>query len=180
MGKIKVSEFFSPCGTLVLGAFQGSLCLCDWEHGRRSGYTRERLSRALKAEYDCIGPVHEDFRCCGEDGETLLKTAEELEEYFSGQRKSFDVPFKLYGTAFQVKVWETLLRIPYGQIRSYKEVAASIGISAAVRAVANANAANPVSIIVPCHRVIGSDGTLTGYGGGLEAKKYLLCLERQN
>ena len=101
----------------------------------------------------------------------------QLDEYFRHERQSFDLPLFFVGTEFQKKVWQTLLTIPYGTTVSYAYLARRIGMPRAVRAVANANGANAISIFVPCHRVIGSDGSLTGYGGGLPAKKYLLELE---
>lgn len=109
--------------------------------------------------------------------ELLLRTARELDEYFAGQRREFDLPLSLHGTAFQLRVWEALCRIPYGETRSYKHLAAMIGQPSACRAVGGANHHNPVSIIVPCHRVIGADGGLGGYGGGTDKKRFLLRLE---
>ena len=102
---------------------------------------------------------------------------QQLDEYFRRERTAFDLPLLFVGTEFQKRVWEELLRIPYGATLSYGEMTRKLGIPKAVRALANANGANPISIIAPCHRVIGSNGTLTGYGGGLEAKRYLLELE---
>lgn len=117
----------------------------------------------------------------GEAPEGLaLKVFRELDEYFEGKRKTFDIPLRTHGTAFQEKVWAALRAIPYGEVRSYKEVAEAIGHPRAYRAVGMANNANPIFIIVPCHRVIGSDGSLTGYGGGLPMKKALLSLEKGN
>ena len=101
----------------------------------------------------------------------------QLDEYFAGERTEFDVPLDPVGTEFQLRAWEALRRIPYGETRSYGEQARTIGSPAAVRAVGAANGRNPISIIVPCHRVVGSDGSLTGFGGGLDAKRYLLDLE---
>ncbi|MDO5692680.1 MAG: methylated-DNA--[protein]-cysteine S-methyltransferase [Pseudomonadota bacterium] len=103
---------------------------------------------------------------------------EQIDAYFKGKLKAFDVPLDLVGTPFQQSVWRALLTIPYGQTRSYAQQAATIGRPTAVRAVAAANGQNKVSIIVPCHRVIGSSGQLTGYGGGLPRKEWLLALER--
>jgi methylated-DNA-[protein]-cysteine S-methyltransferase len=114
------------------------------------------------------------------EGETiapLQQAMDELRRYVRGERVQFSCPLDLHGTAFQVEVWEELFRIPYGETRTYAEIARAIGRPAAVRAVGAANGANPVAIIVPCHRVIGSDGTLTGYGGGLPTKAWLLSLE---
>ena len=107
----------------------------------------------------------------------LADTRSQLTEYFSGRRHRFALPLDLHGTAFQLRVWQTLCDIPYGETISYAELARRIGNPAAVRAVGFANARNPVSIIVPCHRVIGSSGRLVGYGGGLERKSFLLRLE---
>jgi len=103
--------------------------------------------------------------------------ASQLEEYFSGRRRCFDLPLDLRGTDFQKRCWRELLKIPYGQTRSYADIARAIGNPSAVRAVGLANGQNPIAIVVPCHRVIGSDGSLTGYGGGLETKRKLLELE---
>ena len=107
----------------------------------------------------------------------LRKVADELKEYLAGKRQVFDIPLKLIGTDFQMSVWNSLQTIPYGETRSYKKIAEQIGNSKACRAVGTANHWNPVAIIVPCHRVIGADGSLTGFGGGLALKKHLLELE---
>lgn len=111
----------------------------------------------------------------------LLRVAkQQLTEYFAGQRTVFDLPIKTAGTAFQQQVWQALKAIPYGETRSYKEIATAIDNPKAVRAVGGANNKNPISIVIPCHRVIGSSGQLVGYGGGLDAKFFLLALESQN
>jgi methylated-DNA-[protein]-cysteine S-methyltransferase len=112
-------------------------------------------------------------------GETsgIKKAADQLAEYFDGTRRSFDLPLALKGTDFQVAVWEALLTIPLGETRTYQDIAVQIGRPKAARAVGMANNRNPIVIIVPCHRVIGKDGGLTGYGGGLPVKRYLLDLE---
>ena len=108
----------------------------------------------------------------------LREVAKEIKEYLSGKRKTFDIPLKLYGTDFQLSVWNALLTIPYGETRSYRKIAEQIGNIKACRAVGMANHRNPIAIIVPCHRVIGADGSLTGFGGGLELKQQLLDLEQ--
>jgi methylated-DNA-[protein]-cysteine S-methyltransferase len=108
----------------------------------------------------------------------IQKAAAQIKEYFEGKRKQFKLPLVMHGTEFQMAVWQALQNIPYGETRSYKEIAANIGRPKAVRAVGMANNRNPISIIVPCHRVIGADGGLTGYGGGLPLKQYLLELEQ--
>ncbi|OON38900.1 methylated-DNA--protein-cysteine methyltransferase [Izhakiella australiensis] len=111
------------------------------------------------------------------DHPVLLQTARQLKEYFAGERRVFDLPLDFSGTDFQKKVWAALLTIPFGETRSYAEIAAQVGSPAAVRAVGAANGKNPVSIVAPCHRVIGSNGKLTGFAGGLEVKAFLLSLE---
>ena len=110
--------------------------------------------------------------------EPLRQAVDQLESYFTGERVQFTCPLDLHGTPFQLKVWNALTRIPYGETRSYAEIAREIEHPVAVRAVGAANGANPVAIIVPCHRVIGSNGSLTGYGGGLPTKAWLLDLEK--
>ena len=116
-----------------------------------------------------------------EHGETPLikKAVKQLEEYFAGKRKVFDLPLYFEGTDFQKKVWAALLTIPYGETRSYGEIAAQVGNPKGPRAVGMANNRNPISIICPCHRVIGADGSLVGFGGGLDKKQFLLDLERR-
>lgn len=109
-----------------------------------------------------------------------LKVFRELDEYFQGRRKTFDFPCHTQGTAFQEKVWAALREIPYGETRSYRDIAEAIGHPKAYRAVGMASNANPLFIIIPCHRVIGADGSLTGYGGGLPMKKALLMLEKKH
>jgi AraC family transcriptional regulator, regulatory protein of adaptative response / methylated-DNA-[protein]-cysteine methyltransferase len=103
---------------------------------------------------------------------------QELKAYFQGNQKTFETPLQLVGSDFQIKVWKMLQEIPYGATRSYKQQAEAIGMPQAIRAVANANGMNKISILIPCHRVIGSDGQMTGYGGGIWRKKKLLLLEK--
>lgn len=155
----------APCGVLTLGSVDGMLCLCDWAAERHRSLVQRRMETALGASF-----------ADGTSG-VIEQAAGELDEYFAGHRRMFDVPLLFAGTDFQKTVWTELLNIPYGQTTSYAEIARRIGRPEAVRAVANANGANALSIFVPCHRVIGSDMSLTGYGGGLEAKRALLELE---
>ncbi len=112
--------------------------------------------------------------------EPFLAVKEQLAAYFAGALTTFDVPLKAHGTPFQQRVWAALLTIPYGETVSYAEIARRIGDPKAIRAVGAANGRNPISIIIPCHRVIGASGALTGYGGGIERKRALLMLEAQN
>ena len=112
-----------------------------------------------------------------EPNELILKAVQELDEYFSGRRRSFDLPLSPQGTEFQRRVWKALCGIPYGETRTYGEIAAAVGNGKACRAVGMANNRNPIAILIPCHRVIGADGKLTGYAGGLQTKEFLLRLE---
>ncbi|MBN8432126.1 methylated-DNA--[protein]-cysteine S-methyltransferase [Microbulbifer salipaludis] len=120
-------------------------------------------------------PVKPGWQRGGND--LTAAAAAQLRAYFAGERQSFDLPLAAAGTPFQQSVWRALCAIPFGETRSYRALAEAIGNPKAVRAVARANGANPLSIVVPCHRVIGADGTLTGYAGGLEMKARLLALE---
>jgi methylated-DNA-[protein]-cysteine S-methyltransferase len=112
------------------------------------------------------------------ESDILAKAANQLSEYFSGMRKQFDLPLAPSGTEFMLRVWDALQKIPYGETRSYKQIAAMAGNDKACRAVGMANNRNPIAIIIPCHRVIGAVGSLVGYGGGLDKKEFLLSLEQ--
>jgi methylated-DNA-[protein]-cysteine S-methyltransferase len=126
-------------------------------------------------------PSDETFGAPGDpDSEPFASVAEQLAAYFAGDLTEFDMPLHLHGTPFQQRVWEALQEIPYGETTTYGELAVEIGRPSASRAVGLANGRNPVSVIVPCHRVVGSTGSLTGYGGGLDRKRYLLDFERKN
>jgi len=148
----------SPVGPLLLVASGNSLVAILWKD--------EKPGRVPLGEL-LTDPGHP----------ILLETERQLEEYFAGRRQLFTVKLSFLGTDFQQRVWNALLTIPYGETRSYAQLAAQIGQPRAVRAVGAANGRNPLSIIVPCHRVVGSTGKLTGFAGGLEAKAYLLALE---
>lgn len=129
-----------------------------------------------------VKPVDHEENAAGDAvaNDLAQKCKTELEEYFAGKRKSFDLPLKSEGTDFQKQVWEQLKCIPYGETRTYGEVAEMMGKPKASRAIGMANHHNPILILVPCHRVIGADGSLTGYAAGIEAKKYLLEFEKKN
>lgn len=165
---IQLCSYQSPVGRMVLGSIAGRLCICDWNEERRRATIDRRIRHRLQATF--------------EEGEspTLLQASIELDEYFKGTRKLFDIPLTFAGTDFQRRTWEELLKIPYGSTISYSEQARRLEQPHATRAVAAANAANPISIFVPCHRVVGANHTLTGYAGGLEAKRFLLELEQTN
>lgn len=162
---IRIKRYESPCGVLMLGSFGDKLCLCDWKVAKHRDQVDRRLKRILNAEFE------------EETSEVIEKAVEQLDEFFAERRREFDVPLLFVGTDFQKTVWNELLKIPFGKTISYGEMARRIGMPKAVRAVANANGANSMSIFAPCHRVIGSDHSLTGYGGGLDAKRTLLELE---
>ncbi|MDO4617879.1 MAG: methylated-DNA--[protein]-cysteine S-methyltransferase [Lachnospiraceae bacterium] len=139
-------------------------------------YDGEMLERLLcvETEYE-ITAIETEQR-----SEFSDRVYAQVNEYLAGQRMSFDFGYRLAGTEFQKKVWEELCRIPYGETRSYKEIAEAIGNPGAGRAVGMANNKNPLLLVIPCHRVIGADGSLTGYAGGLAMKKYLLELEKEH
>ena len=153
-------EMESPVGKLKLVASAHALVAVLWE--------RERLNR-VKLDTMILDPGHH----------LLIEGERQLTEYFSGARKEFDLPLAPHGSEFQKKVWQALREIPFGETRSYLELAKAVGSVKAVRAVGAANGKNPLSIVVPCHRVIGANGSLTGFAGGLEAKARLLALEAQ-
>ena len=165
MNVVNVQYYSAPCGEMILGSYAGQLCLCDWLENRRRKQIDARLQRMLAARYEVCS------------SEVVSRAASELEEYFNGVRTAFDIPLLMLGTEFQKQVWHALCAIPYGFIISYGEEARLMGKANAVRAVANANGANALSVLVPCHRVVGSDGALGGYGGGLDVKRYLLGIE---
>ncbi len=152
-------------GELVIGDFEGSLCLCDWRYRKMRESIDERLKKYFNTDFEYKKTI------------LIENITLQLNAYIQQKINSFDVPISFAGTAFQKKVWDALLNIPYGQTKSYMDLAKEVSTSESVRAVASANGANAISIIVPCHRVIGSKGDLVGYAGGLAAKKYLLKLE---
>ncbi|UQZ84056.1 Methylated-DNA--protein-cysteine methyltransferase, constitutive [Paenibacillus konkukensis] len=163
---IKYIEMESPIGPLVLGATAEGLCRVEfgrWADAKAG--LREWSERWLGTREWVPGR------------EALAAAEAQLTEYFRGERQVFDLLLDLRGTPFQTKVWHALTDIPYGGICSYKDIGRAIGSEKAVRAVGGANNRNPVPVIVPCHRVIGADGAMVGYGGGLDVKTFLLRLE---
>ena len=162
---VNTQYYDSPCGKLILASIGDELCLCDWQEKPCAERNKRRLERHLEAEF------------ISKSSSVLEQTKAELDEYFAGERKIFNIPLCPIGTDFQKQVWQALLEIPYGETRSYKEIAQSVNNLKGVRTVAQAIGANSISILIPCHRVIGSDHTLTGFAGGIEAKRLLLNLE---
>ena len=165
-GVIHIEYFKTDLGELVLGSYNDRLCLCDWRYRRMRSSVDKRIQDYLQATFEFQGSA------------IIEQAKSELNEYFQGNRKEFSVPILLAGTDFQIKVWEALLQIPYGKTLTYLDLSKLLDNQKAIRAVASANGANAISIIVPCHRIIGSDGELVGYAGGIPAKKKLLQLER--
>lgn len=182
--EIYTFRYVSPCGDLLLGDYQGQLCLCDWCYDDRRKRIDARMYRLLNASYlpqqtplirETIRQLDEYFNPPSDD--PLLHPASPLRatpSILSGGRRHFDLPLLLVGTSFQQRVWRALLEIPYGDTCSYATLARRLGYERGVQAIAQAVGANPLSIIIPCHRVIGSNGALVGYAGGLAAKRWLL------
>lgn len=166
--QVNIHYYNSPCGELVLASVGDELCLCDWNEMPCAERNKRRLVRLLNAEFTTASsPV-------------LEQTKQELGEYFAGKRKAFDIPLHPVGTDFQKQVWQALLEIPYGETRTYKEIALRVNNLKGVRAVAQAIGANGMSILIPCHRVIGTNHSLTGFAGGIEAKILLLNIESKD
>jgi AraC family transcriptional regulator of adaptative response/methylated-DNA-[protein]-cysteine methyltransferase len=158
----------TPVGRMRIGATDEGICLFDFQYRRSIDSIMKRIETHVGSKFE-EGGEHPHF--------AVLE--KQIGEYFAGQRKEFDVPLHFAGTPFQKGVWTGLLQIPYGETRSYKQQSIFLGNEKAIRAVAGANGENGIAIIVPCHRVIGEDGSLTGYGGGLQRKKWLLDLEKK-
>ena len=163
--KINILHYENHESILLLGEFHGKLCLCDWKNRTDRERLDRRLQTVLKAKY------------VEERTPLLDETVRQLDAYFLGKRQQFDLPLLTVGTLFQKSVWDVVSSIPYGHTLSYKTLASKIGRPEAVRAVATAVGANALSLCIPCHRVVGNDGTLRGYAGGLETKKSLLEME---
>jgi AraC family transcriptional regulator, regulatory protein of adaptative response / methylated-DNA-[protein]-cysteine methyltransferase len=164
---IKTTIIETPLGEMIAGATDEGVCLLEFSDRRMLPTEYKDLTRLLKTTL--------------EDGENkhLKALRKQLKEYFNGKRLEFTIPLVTPGSEFQQAVWMELQNIPFGSTRSYQEQAAALNRPDSVRAVANANGMNRISIIIPCHRVIGSDGHLTGYGGGLKRKKWLLDHEKK-
>lgn len=163
-----MSPIDTPLGQMIAVATDQGICMLEFADYKLIALELRQLSQQFKAPL--IEGDHPLFH-------TLRL---QLEEYFNGTRKAFDIPLDLVGTPFQKSVWRSLLLIPYATTTTYGKQAARIGKLSSVRAVANANGKNKISLLLPCHRVIGADGSLTGYGGGLWRKEKLLALEREN
>lgn len=168
MNQISIQYYKTKIGELILGSFNEKLCLLDFRYRRMRRTVDSRIKNGLKAEF---------FE---RDNEILARARKQLNEYLNRERKEFDIPILMVGTDFQKDVWNALMKVPYGATSTYLQLAKAINNEKAVRAVANANGANSISLIIPCHRIIGSNGELVGYGGGLLVKKHLLKLEQND
>ena len=162
---MNIATIDSPIGPLAIGTTDDALVLLEFAEPTRLAHQLERIRQTLGELSPGRSPLIDD-------------TQLQLDDYFAGRRRDFDLPLRLIGTSFQMSVWNALREIPPGETRSYTDVAVAIGRPDAVRAVARANGENRLAIVVPCHRVIGANGQLVGYGGGLWRKERLLALER--
>lgn len=163
--QIHIQYYDTPFGELILGAYKEQLCLCDWKYRYKRKAIDSRIQKGLNTQYiEVSSPVIE-------------KTKLQLNEYFKCERSYFDIPLLTIGSDFQKIVWLALLQIPYGKTNTYSELSHQLKNPKAIRAIAAANGANALSIIIPCHRIIGSNGDLIGYAGGIPAKRDLLQLE---
>ena len=165
MKQIVTTLYHTPVGEMLLGGYNGKLCLADWEARNNRKVVDQRIQTALKAEY------------IEGSSAVIVQVIEELNAYFRGELHRFGTPLMPIGTSFQQAVWSEIAKIPYGKTATYKEIAERIGKPKAIRAVATAVGANALSLFIPCHRIVGSDGALRGYAGGLGAKRKLLKIE---
>lgn len=163
--KIHIDYHKTDIGELILGTFDGKICILDFRYRKMRTTVDNRIKSALKAEF------------IEQSDPTIEQAKKEVDEYLSGVRIKFDIPIIMLGTDFQKEVWTALLQIPYGRKASYLDLAKAIKKPRAVRAVAAANGANAIALVIPCHRIIASNGELGGYGGGLRVKRQLLQLE---
>ena len=162
---ISIETLKTPIGELIAGDYQGNICLLDWKYRKMRDTTDGRIKRGLNAEFNNEStPLIDDLKS-------------QLACYFSGELHEFNIPVTMIGTEFQKQVWNSLLEIPYGETRSYLQLSRQLGNEKAIRAIAAANGANAMSIIIPCHRIIGSNGEMIGYAGGIQAKQKLLQIE---
>jgi len=166
MNQINIQYYKTKYAEFILGSFENKLCLLDFKYRKMRTIVDNRLKKGFEAEF------------VEQDDEILKETRKQLDEYFDMTRKEFDIPIVTVGTNFQKSVWEALIKVQYGTTSTYLQLAKNINNEKAVRAVASANGANAIGLIIPCHRIIGSNGELTGYGGGLALKKRLLKLEQ--
>ena len=166
MNRINIQYYKTAIGEMILGSFNLQLCILDFRYRQGRTVVNDRIERGLSAKFIEV------------DNALLQKTRLQIDEYLSGERKCFSLPLLTVGTDFQKQVWKSLQEIPYGTTSTYLQLAESIDNRKAVRAVASANGANSIALIIPCHRVIKATGETGGYSGGIEVKKKLLELEK--
>jgi len=167
MNQINIQYYKTKIGELILGSFENKLCLLDFRYRRMRTTVDKRIKQGLNAEF------------IEKDNKILRKARKQINEYLIGERKNFDIPILTIGTDFQKTVWEALMQVKYGKTASYLDLEKKINNEKAVRAVASANGTNSIGLIIPCHRIIESNGGLGGYGGGIAVKKRLLKLENE-
>lgn len=168
MNQIHIQFYRSNNTDFIMGCFENQLCLMDFSYRKMRAAVDRRLQQGLQAEF------------IEQDNALLQATRQQVDEYLAADRRQFDLPLLMVGSDFQKSVWAALRQLPYGSTCSYSELALQIGRDSAVRAVATANAANALMMIIPCHRVIAANGGLGGYAGGLPLKKRLLALEQKD
>jgi len=168
MNTINIQYYKTKIGELILGSFENKLCMLDFRYRRMRTTVDKRIQTGLNAEF------------LEKDNEVLKETRKQIDEYLSGERTEFEIPILMIGSNFQKQVWQELMNVKYGETASYSDLAKRINNEKAVRAVASANGANSIGLIIPCHRIIESNGGLGGYGGGLPVKKRLLKIESKS
>ncbi len=155
-------------GELIIGSFDEKICIVDFRYRKMRNTVDNRIKKRLNADF------------VEEEDDIITKAKQQIDEYLQGRRETFDIPILIVGSDFQQQVWTALMHVPYGKTASYLELAKSINKPKAVRAVANTNGANAIALIIPCHRIVASNGGLGGYGGGVAVKKRLLKIESEN
>ncbi len=168
MNVIHIQHYKTKIGELIIGSFDQKLCMLDFRYRRMRTTVDRRIKTGLAADF------------VEQDDDLLQQTRQQLDEYLALKRKEFTLPILTVGTDFQKSVWNALMKVPYGTTSTYLQLAKNIQNEKAVRAVASANGANSIGLIIPCHRIIESSGELGGYGGGIAIKKRLLKMERLN
>ena len=167
--QIEIQFHKTSVGEFVVGSIEHSICLLDYRWRKRRSFIDQRIKSSFNATF------------IEQNNPLLEKVKTQIDRYLNAELKIFEFPINLVGSDFQKSVWKTLKTIPYGETRSYLQLTEMLGISkSSVRAVANANGANAIALAIPCHRIIGSDGSLVGYAGGLQTKKRLLGIEKRN
>ncbi len=166
--EINVCTYNTKIGKLIIASFKNKICMVSFSDFKNRNTINDKIKKELQAEF-----VEKETKL-------IIKTKKQIDEYLEGKRKNFDIPILMLGTNFQKQVWTELMNIPYGETISYLDLAKKINNPKAVRAVGGANGANSIAVIIPCHRVINSNGKIGGYGGGISVKKRLLKIEKES